>query len=204
MDDEKVASIVAAGYSKAQAKQALYENDGNVDDAIDSLFLKGRKSQRNVASNPTFDDEDVTVTDDSLASGAAAVSSSGPSIFAGQFSQARRSSDTTLSQITPSLGAAVIQSSRRHSGRGDSSAAARLKAPPRDIIKKEYRLRKTRMPILLGLTRPARRAFLGPRDPQPVSIKGARPLSLAPTLPRFPVPLRLALIVPLLEMIMMI
>ena len=132
MDDEKVASIVAAGYSKAQAKQALYENDGNVDDAIDSLFLKGRKSQRDVASNPTFDDEDVTVTDDSLASGAAAVASSGPSIVAGQFSQTRRSSDTTLSQITPSLGAAVIQSSRRPSGRGNSSAAARPKAPPRD------------------------------------------------------------------------
>ena len=106
MVDEKVAAIVAAGYSKEEAKRALDENNGDVDDAIDSLFLKGRMSQRNVASRPTFDDEDVTVTDDSLAPTPA---SSGTAIVAGQFSQARRSSDAPTSHATPSLGAAVIR-----------------------------------------------------------------------------------------------
>ena len=122
MMDPKVISIMVAGYSETQAKEALADNDGDVDDAIDSLFLKGRKSQRNVASRPTFDDEDVTVTDDSLAPTPA---SSGTTIVAGQFSQTRRSSDAPTSHATPSLGAAVFESSTAGSVRGNSSAAAR-------------------------------------------------------------------------------
>ena len=123
---KKVAAIVAAGYSAEEAKVALDENDGDVDDAIDSLFLEGRKSQRNVASAPSLDDEQgVTVTGDSLAPAAAA--SSGTTIVAGQFSQtvrgwnARRSS-----RLTPSLGVAVVDSNRAASIRASSSATARI------------------------------------------------------------------------------
>ena len=110
VDQQKITAIVAAGYSMEQAKLALDKNGGDVDDAIDSLFLKGRKSKRNVASNPPFDDEDVTVTDGSLAPTAAdAVASSGTAIVAGRFSQTRRSSDATSSHATPSLGVAVLR-----------------------------------------------------------------------------------------------
>jgi Leucine-rich repeat (LRR) protein len=126
MMDPKVTSIIAAGYSEAQAKEALANNNGDMDDAIDYLFLKGRKSLRNVASTPAFDDEDVTVTDGCLAPSAAAASSSGTTVIAGQVSQTRRSSDASSSYYTtPSLGVAVIESSTSPTVRDYSSAAAR-------------------------------------------------------------------------------
>ncbi len=46
-----------------QAKQALAENNGDVDDAIDDLFLKGRLKARNITTTAAFNDDDVTVTD---------------------------------------------------------------------------------------------------------------------------------------------
>jgi Leucine-rich repeat (LRR) protein len=94
--DPKVTSIIAAGYSEAKAKEALATNNGDVDDAIDYLFLKGRrKSQRNVASSRGLD-EDVTIIDDCLAPSAAAASS-----------------------------VAIIESRKRPSVRDNSTAAAR-------------------------------------------------------------------------------
>jgi Leucine-rich repeat (LRR) protein len=63
MMDPKIALIVSMGYSVGQAKQALAENNGDVDDAIDDLFLKGRLKARNITTTAAFNDDDVTVTD---------------------------------------------------------------------------------------------------------------------------------------------
>ena len=64
ISDPKVIAIVSMGYSEEQAKQALAENKGDVDDTIDYLFSKGRTGTRKEGTSPpVFSDDDMTVTD---------------------------------------------------------------------------------------------------------------------------------------------
>jgi len=64
--DKKVESIVSMGYTPEEAKQALEENEGDVDDAIDFLFSKGRVSPHSPAATrkaSTYSEDDMTVSD---------------------------------------------------------------------------------------------------------------------------------------------
>lgn len=65
VSQESIDELVSLGYSAEQARYALEQTEGDVDDAIDFLFSKGRKGNRASVPNKAIlnTDDDVSVAD---------------------------------------------------------------------------------------------------------------------------------------------